>query len=169
MNYNIEELPNPTPTDRLFGYVSFNKLFPYIEERETPDASNNVLLVLRFNSIKKVSDYNYYNFDLLGIYSRVSNCSINSHFRELANLKGVSFTENRGQYLRDAFRDKPFFVFKIYPIIHRPDSNEFYYTFNVAPVSECDIPVYESDFEKRQCFYSNSCIERDDSFMFHPK
>lgn len=149
----------------FFNFISLSTFVEYVKTRMGDMFVPNLVLVLKFSNIVENSSYRYYNFLLGGVYDRKRGCLINN-LPDLARVKGINFSEKRGEFLIKTFEDRPFFVFGIRPLMMDLSKDNFYYTFNTAKVADQDFSIVEQNILERATFVDQGGIAFDDTFEF---
>ena len=149
----------------FFNFISLSTFVEYVKTRLGDQFVSNLVLVLKFSNIVENSSYRYYNFLLGGIYDKKRGCIVNN-LPDLARVKGINFSEKRGEFLMRTFEDRPFFAFEIRPLMIDLTKDNFYYTFKTARVAEQDFSVVEQNILERATFADQGGIAFDDTFEF---
>lgn len=162
------DMSNVTMTEKktasFFNFISLATFTEYAKTRIDDFMVSNLILALKFSDVVDRGDYKYYNFHLGGIYDKTG--CIDYRFPDLARVKGISFSEKRGEFLLRTFNDSPFYIFQIRPLSTGLSMDNFYYTFKTSRVGEMDIPVVERNIEGRLALVAQGSIAVDDSFKF---
>lgn len=148
----------------FFDYISLPKFAEYAHTRIEDFMVFSLILVLKFSEVVGRGNYKYYNFNLGGIYDKTG--CIDHRFPELDRVKGISFSEKRGDFLVRTFGDEPFYIFNINPLLTDLPKDKFYYTFKTSRVEQADIPVVEQNILKRSRIVDQGNITVDETFKF---
>lgn len=148
----------------LFNFISLSMFVKYAESRIEQYLIPNLILVLKFSNVVENSNYKYYNFLLGGIYDRTGR--IDNRFPDLARVKGISFSEKRGEFLLRTFENNPFYIFQVRPLAMDLTKDNFYYTFKTSRVAEQDFPTVEQNIQERSTFAEQGSIIVDETFEF---
>ena len=162
------DMSNVTMTEKktasFFNFISLATFTEYAKTRIDDFMVSNLILALKFSDVVDRGDYKYYNFHLGGIYDKTG--CIDYRFPDLARVKGISFSEKRGEFLIKMFEDRPFFAFGIKPLMMDLSKDNFYYTFNTAKVAEQDFSIVEQNILERSSFVEQGAIAFDGTFEF---
>lgn len=159
---NVTMTEKKTPS--FFNFISLATFIEYAKTRIDNFMVSNLILALKFSKIVDRGNYKYYNFYLGGIYDKTG--CIDNRFPDLARVKGISFSEKRGEFLLRTFDDNPFYIFQVRPLSTDLSMDNFYYTFKTSRVAEMDIPVVEQNILERSTFAEQGSIMVDDAFEF---
>lgn len=148
----------------FFNYISLSKFAEYAKTCVEDFMVSSLILALKFSEVIDRGNYKYYNFNLGGIYNKTG--CIDHCFPDLARVKGINFSEKRGDFLVRTFGDEPFYIFQINPLATDLSKDKFYYTFKTSKVAQMDIPVVEQNILKRSTIVDQGSITVDETFEF---
>lgn len=148
----------------FFNFISLSTFIEYAEIACGQSITPGLVLALRYSDTVERSNYRYYNFFLGGIYDKSGR--IDNRFPDLARVKGISFSEKRGEFLLRTFEDKPFYIFQIRPLSTGLSMNNFYYTFKTSRVAEGDYSTVEQNIQERLTLVEQGSIALDNAFEF---
>lgn len=146
-SFSIEELTDNSSI-KLFGFVSLNNLIKYLQTKLKEDDISRLELVLKFNDISDNGNFKNYNFKLAGFY--LDGVCYNDKLNELINLKGLSFSEKRGEFLLSNFENNPFIISHFTPYILNMGTNNLYYGFKINKIDSIDFPYVDALIRDRE-------------------
>ena len=164
MNTGSDVTMSEKKVPSFFNFISLATFVEYAKTRIQDYMFSNLTLVLKFSKVIDRGDYKYYNFYLGGIYYKAGR--IDYQFPDLSRVKGISFSEKRGEFLLKTFEDKPFYIFEIKPLSIDLSMDNFYYAFKASRVTEVDYPTVEQNIQERLALVEQGSITVDDSFKF---
>ena len=151
-------------TSSFFNFISLATFIEYAESKLGQSVTSRLVLVLKFSKIIDNGAYKYYNFLLGGIYD--GSGRIDWYFPDLARVKGINFSEKRGEFLLRTFENNPFYIFKIKPLATDASMENFYYAFKTSRVAEADLPAVEQNITERATLAEQGSITVDETFKF---
>lgn len=148
----------------FFNFISLATFIEYVETKLGQSITSNLVLVLKFSNVVDRGAYKYYNFLLGGIFGKTQR--LDCHLPDLVHVRGISFSEKRGEFLLRTFENNPFYIFGIRPVAVDSSMENFYYAFRTSRAAEADLPTIEQNIAERATLAEQGSITVDDSFKF---